>query len=96
MVVGTCVVELQLPENGSLKGKRQVLRSIKDRVRARFNVSIAEVDRQDAWQRATLGVAVVSNDSRLVDEILNKVVNYIEGSGDALLLDYSIDLVTHR
>jgi len=96
MVVGTVVVELQLPDNGSLKGKRRVLRSIKDRVRARFNVSIAEVDRQDAWQRATLGVAVVSNDSRLVDETLNKVVNFIEGSGDAVLLDYSIDLVTHR
>lgn len=96
MVVGTAVVELQLPDNGSLKGKRQVLRSIKDRIRARFNVSIAEVDRQDAWQRATLGVAVVSNDARLVDETLNKVINCIEGSRDALLLDYSIDVVTHR
>lgn len=96
MIVGTAVVELQLPENGSLKGKRQVLRSIKDRIRARFNVSIAEVDRQDAWQRATLGVAVVSNDARLVDETLNKVVNFIEGARDALLLDYSIDVVTHR
>jgi uncharacterized protein YlxP (DUF503 family) len=96
MVVGTCIVELQIPENSSLKGKRQVLRSIKDRVRARFNVSIAEVDRQDSWQRATLGVAAVSNDAQLVDEILSKVVNFIEGSRDALLLDYSIDLVTHR
>lgn len=96
MIVGTAVVELQLPENGSLKGKRQVLRSIKDQIRARFNVSIAEVDRQDAWQRATLGVAVVSNDARLVDETLNKVVNFIEGARDALLLDYSIDVVTHR
>jgi len=96
MVVGTCIVELQIPENSSLKGKRQVLRSIKDRVRARFNVSIAEVDRQDSWQRATLGVAAVSNDAQLVDETLSKVVNFIEGSRDALLLDYSIDLVTHR
>lgn len=96
MIVGTAVVELQLPENGSLKGKRQVLRSIKDRIRVRFNVSIAEVDRQDAWQRATLGVAVVSNDARLVDETLNKVINCIEGARDAVLLDYSIDVVTHR
>ncbi|MCI0369853.1 MAG: DUF503 domain-containing protein [candidate division NC10 bacterium] len=96
MVVGTCIVELQIPENSSLKGKRQVLRSIKDRIRARFNVSIAEVDRQDSWQRATLGVAAVSNDAQLVDETLNKVINCIEGSRDALLLDYSIDLVTHR
>ncbi len=96
MVVGTCVVELQIPDNGSLKGKRQILRSIKDRVRARFNVSIAEVDRLESWQRATLGVAAVSNDARLVDETLSKVVNFIEGSRDALLLDYSIDLVTHR
>lgn len=95
MVVGTCVVELQIPDTGSLKGKRHVLRSLKDRIRARFNVSIAEVDRQDTWQRATLGVAVVSNDARLVDEILNKVINHIEGDRDARLLDYSIDVVTH-
>lgn len=95
MTVGTCRVELHIAGNRSLKGKRRVVKSIKDRVQGRFNVSIAEVDRLDDWQRATLGIACVSNNSRLVDEILSKVVNLIEGSAEAMVLDYEIDLVTH-
>jgi uncharacterized protein YlxP (DUF503 family) len=95
MTVGTCRVELRIPGNNSLKGKRRVVKSIKDRVHGRFNVSIAEVDRLDDWQRATLGIACVSNDPRFVDEILSKVVNLIEGDADALILDYEIDLMTH-
>lgn len=95
MTVGTCRVELHIAGNHSLKGKRRVVKSIKDRVQGRFNVSIAEVDRLDDWQRATLGIACVSNNSRLVDEILSKVVNFIEGSSEAMVLDYEIDLVTH-
>ncbi len=95
MTVGTCLVELHISGNSSLKGKRRVVKSIKDRVQGRFNVSIAEVDRLDDWQRATLGIACVSNNPRLVDEILNKVVNLIEGDADARILDYEIDLVTH-
>lgn len=94
MTVGTCRVELQIPANASLKGKRQVLRSLKDRVRSRFNVSIAEVDRLDEWQRATVGIACVSNDARFADEVLSKVVNLIETSADALILDYEISIVT--
>ncbi len=95
MTVGTCRVELRISGNSSLKGKRRVVKSIKDRVQGRFNVSIAEVDRLDDWQRATLGIACVSNNARLVDETLSKVVNLIEHDGDALILDYEIDLVTH-
>ncbi|MDE2322344.1 MAG: DUF503 domain-containing protein [candidate division NC10 bacterium] len=95
MTVGTCRVELRLAGNNSLKGKRRVVKSIKDRIRGRFNVSVAEVDRLDEWQRATLGIACVSNSSRLVDEILTKVVNLIEADADALILDYEIDLMAH-
>jgi len=94
MTVGTCRVELRIPGNNSLKGKRRVVKSIKDRIHGRFNVSIAEVDHLDDWQRATLGICV-SNDPRFVDEILSKVVNLIEGDADALILDYEIDLMTH-
>ncbi len=94
MTVGTCRVELHISGNSSLKGKRRVVKSIKDRVQGRFNVSIAEVDRLDDWQRVTLGIACVSNDPRLVDEILSKVVNLIEGNADATILDYEIDLVS--
>lgn len=95
MTVGTCRVELHLAGNGSLKGKRRVVKSLKDRIRGRFNVSVAEVDRLDEWQRATLGIACVSNSAQLVDETLTKVVNLIEADADAVLLDYEIELMTH-
>jgi hypothetical protein len=95
MVVGTCRLELQIPHTSSLKGKRQILRSIKDRVRNRFNVSVAEVGHLEEWQRATLAVACVSNEARVVDEVLSKVVDLVEGYGPALLLDYAIDVVVH-
>jgi len=95
MTVGSCKIELRIPDSASLKAKRRVVKSLKDRVQARFNVGIAEVDRLDDWQRATLGVAAVSNDARLVDETLSKVVNWIEANGEALVVDYEIDLVTH-
>ncbi len=95
MVVGTCRLELRIPESSSLKGKRQILRSIKDRVRSRFNVSIAEVGYLEEWQRATLAVACVSNEAKMVDEMLNKIVDLIERHGVALLVDYDIDVVVH-
>ncbi|HEX9920299.1 MAG TPA: DUF503 domain-containing protein [Candidatus Methylomirabilis sp.] len=93
MIIGTCQVELLIANNRSLKGKRKVIKSIKDRVRSRFNVSIAEVDRQEEWQRATLGIACISNDLGLVDRILTKVVHLIETSPDATLLDYQIEIL---
>ncbi len=95
MVVGTCRLELRMPHTSSLKGKRQILRSIKDRVHSRFNVSIAEVGYLEEWQRATLAVACVSNEAKMVDEMLNKVVNLVEGHGMALLVDYAIEVVVH-
>jgi hypothetical protein len=95
MTVGTCRVELRLAGNSSLKGKRRVIKSLKDRIRVRFNVSVAEVDRLDEWQRATLAIACVSNNARLVDETLAKVVNLIETDAEAMMLDYEIELVTH-
>ncbi len=95
MVVGTCRLELRMPHTSSLKGKRQILRSIKDRVHSRFNVSIAEVGYLEEWQRATLAVACVSNEAKMVDEVLNKVVNLVEGHGLALLVDYAIEVVVH-
>jgi uncharacterized protein YlxP (DUF503 family) len=95
MTVGCCTIELRIPASDSLKAKRRVVKSLKERVQNRFHVAIAEVDRLDDWQRATLGVACVSNDSRLADATLSKVVTWIEGSGDVLLVDYEIELVTY-
>ena len=92
MVVGTCTISLHIPESGSLKSKRWVLRRIKDRVRNKFNVSIAEIDDFDLWQRATLGVAVVSKDGRFADQVIAKVIDLIRSDGNAHIIDIHTDL----
>lgn len=78
MFVGVARLTLQIPESGSLKAKRQVLRRVMERVKARFNVAMAEVEDQDLWQKATLALSVVGNDRRHVDEQLEKVIHFIE------------------
>ena len=94
MHVGICKINLRLPGNLSLKGKRQVLKSITTRVRNKFNVSVAEVDNHDRWQLATIGVCCVSNDGRHTNEFLSKVVDFvINGRFEAEILDCEIEIL---
>jgi uncharacterized protein YlxP (DUF503 family) len=94
MNVGVARVSLRIPENMDLKGKRMVLKSIIGRVRSRFDVAIAEVDDNDSWQAAAIGIAVISNDKRHSNEVLSKVVRFIEtGHFDVEFLDYSIEII---
>ncbi len=94
MHVGVCQVRFRLPENLSLKGKRGVVKSITTRVGSKFNVSVAEVDDQDLWQLATLGISCVSNDKRQVNEVLSRVVDFITDSRfDIEILDYEIEIL---
>jgi uncharacterized protein YlxP (DUF503 family) len=93
--VGICRVMLRLPENHSLKGKRQVAHSLVAKVRNRFNVAIAEVDDNDLWQRFTLGISYVSNDGRHANEVISKVVEYIQYvRGDVEVLDYEVEMLS--
>jgi uncharacterized protein YlxP (DUF503 family) len=78
MVVGVCTVELWIPESQSLKDKRQVLHSLKDRLRGKFNLSVAEVDGQDLWQKAVLGMACVANDGSHVEQVLEQALNVMK------------------
>jgi len=95
MNVGVCKISLRLPENQSLKGKRQVVKSITARVGNRFNVSVAEVDNHDLWQLATLGICCVSNNKRYTNEVLSKVVDFIAGSRfEVEMLDYEIEILS--
>lgn len=95
MNVGTLCVRFRLPENGSLKGKRKIVKSISSRVGNKFNVSVAEVNDLDQWKAATLGIACVSNDGRHANEMLSKVMDYIEIIRvDAEILDYEIEIIT--
>ncbi len=77
MNVGVCLIELRLPENHSLKGKRQVIKSIIARLQNKYNASVAEVDNQDLWQLSTLGIACVSNHRRHADETLSSIVKFV-------------------
>jgi uncharacterized protein len=90
VVVGILQVELTIPSADSLKAKRMVLRSVKDRIRKNFNVSIAEVGDNDQWQSAVLAVALVSNDKRFANRVLSKVVDFIEASRDLVVDDYQL------
>jgi hypothetical protein len=82
MHLGVAKVTLQLPENGDLKGKRRVMKSLMARVRNKFNVSIAEVDTNESWQTATLGLTCVSNSTRHADEVITNVVAFIESTAE--------------
>ena len=94
MNVGVCRISLRLPENLSLKGKRQVLKSIVTRVGNKFNVSIAEVDDHDSWQLATLGICCVSNNKRYTNEVLSKVVDFVANSRFEIeMLNYEIEIL---
>ena len=90
MVIGILEVDLSIPMADSLKAKRMVLRSLKDRIRRSFNVSVAEVDDNDVWQTAGLAVVTVSNDKQFANQILSKVVTHIEGAHDLVLDDYRL------
>ena len=92
MIVGVCRLTLRLPENASLKGKRQVIQSVTTRLRNKFNVAVAEVDDNDRWQIATLGVTCVSNDARHAREMLDNVVVFVQRLRDAELLDSEIEV----
>jgi len=93
MIVGVLRVRLAIFEALSLKDKRRVTRSLKDRLAARHNVSVAEVDDLDPRQAATLGVALVANEARFAESALAKIVDELRVYPHASLLDYDIELL---
>ena len=93
MVVGICRIELRIPQTHSLKAKRQVLRKIKDRVKNKFNVSIAEVGENDKWQSSLLGLALVGNDRRQINSVLDVVINFIENLNAAEIINSEFEIL---
>ncbi|OQX86645.1 cytoplasmic protein [candidate division KSB1 bacterium 4484_87] len=92
MFIGVGQIELFIPESGSLKSKRFVLKSIKTKVRNKFNASIAEVANNEKWQRTTLGISTVSNDQKMASSVLNKIVNFIENDYRVEVVDFNIEI----
>ena len=92
MIVGSLRVRLLLRESGSLKDKRRVVRSIKDRLKNAFDVSVAEVEEQDHRQLAVLGFAMVGSDARHVRSTLDQIVGALRAHPVAELLDFEVDV----
>jgi len=93
MPVGLLTLELHLPEAHSLKDKRQVLRSLKDRLRGNFNVAVAELDFQDIWNRSVVGVVTLSNAEQHVEESLQQVLREADKILGPLLVSHDVDFL---
>ena len=93
MTIGTLQLDLLIPGARSLKDKRRVIKSLKERLHNRFNCSVAETEFQDTWQRSRIVVAVVSNDVRHVNSQLSNIVTYVSNSSGAELADYRIEML---
>ena len=93
VVVGLCTIELFLSDSQSLKDKRQILSSLKDRLRQKFNLSVAEIDAQDLWQKGVLALACVENDGRYVNQVLDQAQNMIKSNPIVEIVQSRIELL---
>jgi hypothetical protein len=93
MIVGILDMLLEIPSAFSLKEKRRVLNSLKTKLKNKFNISIAEVGQKDIWNRAELGVAVISDDSSFCNEQLGKVVEFIDNFPEVVLLEINQEIL---
>ena len=93
MVVGSLKIEFRLTDNRSLKGKRKVVRSMVDKVKSRFNVSIAEVGSNDKWQKIELGISAVGNDRRHIDSSLNHILSFHESLYLAQIVHTEMEII---
>ncbi len=92
MVIGSLRILVEIPGNNNLKGKRRVIKSLIERIRNKYNVSVSEIDNLDKHQLATLGIAFVSNSAKMADKVLNQIVDFVEAYGEVSLLDYMIEI----
>lgn len=93
MPVGLLTLDINLPESRSLKDKRQVLRSLKDRLRKRFNVAVAELEHQDVWQRAVIGVVTLADQPGFVEQSLRAVLQDSELQLGGYLVDHQLEIL---
>ncbi len=92
MTIGTLEIVLLIRESHSLKSRRRVVKSLIDRIRSRFNVSVADIGDQNLWQKVVIGVAVVANDGRYVNQVLSKVLDLVASDLRAEIIDQSMEI----
>lgn len=93
MVIGICTIEMFFPNLQSLKEKRRVLKSMLAKLRQKYNVSVAEIDDHDKWQKTTLAAACVSNDSGFIYGVLNRIVKELENEKEGYLINYNVEII---
>ena len=89
MHVGTCKIELYLPMNQDLKGKRRIVKSLSDQIRSRFNVSVSEIENNELWQIATIGIAIISNKIIILNRTFDQIFSFIESS------NHDLNIISH-
>lgn len=93
MIIGACSLELIIYESSSLKDKRHIIRSIIDRIKAKFNVSIAEIELNDSWQRAKIGFACVTNSSNHANQVVSNVIRYVDEDSRVEIIEQNIEIL---
>lgn len=95
MHTGTCKIELYLPMNQNLKGKRRIVKSLSEQIRSRFNVSVSEIEDNDLWQIATIGIAVISNKIIVLNQTFDQIFSFIESSNhDLNIISHDIEIIS--
>ena len=93
MPVGLLTIELHIPDAQSLKDKRQVLRSLRDKLRRDFNVAVAELEHHDTWQRSVVGIVTISNEEKHLREVLQKVLDEADRILGSFLINQAVEIV---
>lgn len=93
MYVGVLIIEIMIYSSSSLKEKRLVIKSIKDRLKNKFNVAVAEIGYQDKWQRSQLGIATISNQHSHLEQSLQKIFQYLDNSDSYEIISYEFNYV---
>ena len=89
MHTGTCKIELYFPMNQDLKGKRRIVKSLSDQIRSRFNVSVSEIENNELWQIATIGIAIISNKIIILNRTFDQIFSFIESS------NHDLNIISH-
>lgn len=93
MIVGLLTLDLHIPGSNSLKSKRHVIKSLIDRIKNKFNVSVAEVDAQNLWQRSVIGIAYVANETLIINQVLEKVRTLVLNTHSVELIDSTMEML---
>jgi uncharacterized protein YlxP (DUF503 family) len=93
MTVGLLTLELHIPDAQSLKDKRQIVRSLKDKLRGQFNVAVSELEYQDTWQRSVVGVVTLSNEEQHVEESLQKILAEADRILGPVLINHAVEML---